>query len=257
MVFTLFIHLFSTFFMKGYRRPRELTWLTGMSLLGITLAFGFSGYLLPWDDLSFFATRVGISEIEKAPIIGVWFADLLRGSGDVTIDTIGRFYVLHVMVLPLAMLTIMSLHLFFIQLQGISETDSFTALPAEKKRYSKFFSEYIFSEIPIWLFLSALLVALSAAWPSELAPEANPFAPAPEGIKPEWYFLSQFQLLKLFPGRIEMIGLTLLTLIPVGMLITPFIDRSIPADSRGRLVTRIGIFILLGLIIFTVWGFLS
>ncbi len=257
MVFTLFVHMFSTFFMKAYRRPREFTWLSGAAMMGMILIFGFSGYLLPWDDLSFFATRVGMSEIEKAPLIGAWLADLARGGADVTIDTIGRFYVLHVMVLPLLILAAVGVHLFFIQVQGVSEPDSFAALPENKKRYSKYFTEFLFAEIPVWLFLGALLVALSAAFPRELMPEADPFSSAPEGIKPEWYFLAQYQLLKFFPGKLEMVGLILLSLLPLGILVVPFIDRAIPADSRGRLVTRIGIIALLGLIVYTLWGWLS
>ena len=257
MVLFLFLHMFSAFFMKAYRPPREFTWLTGAALMGIVLLFSFSGYLLPWDDLSFFATRVGISEIEKAPVIGTWLAGLARGGPDVTTDTIGRFYVLHVTALPLAILMLIGIHLFFIQIQGVSEPDSFAALPKEKKRYHKFFTEFMFGELPVWLFLSALLVALAAAFPRVLAPEADPYASAPAGIKPEWYFLSQFQLLKLFPGKIELLGMALMTLIPVGMLLVPFYDRSVPTDRRGRIATLYGILVLTGMIVFTVWGYLA
>ena len=115
----------------------------------------------------------------------------------------------------------------------------------------------MFAEIPIWLFLGVLLVALAALWPRELTPEADPFAAAPEGIKPEWYFLSQFQMLKLFPGNIELIGITMLALLPVGMLLVPFVDRAVPSDTRGRLITIMGLLALLGLVFFTVWGWLS
>jgi cytochrome b6 len=257
MILTLFVHLFSTFFMKAYRRPREFTWLTGALLMGLVFLFGFSGYLLPWDDLSFFATRVGISETEKAPIVGPWLAALARGGSDVTVDTIGRFYVLHVTVLPLILLSVIGAHLLFVQIQGMSEPDSFAALPGERKQYDRFFTEFLFAEAPVWLFLTALVVALAVLLPRELSPEADPTASAPAGIKPEWYFLSQFQLLKLFPGRIEMVGMILLTLLPVGVLILPFIDRSVPADARGRLVSKIGGLALLGLLFFTVWGWLS
>ena len=257
MILVLFVHLFSTFFMKAYRPPREFTWLTGALLIALTFFFGFSGYLLPWDDLSFFATRVGISEVEKGPILGPWLAHLARGGEDVTVDTIGRFYVLHVTVLPLALLTILGLHLLFIQVQGVSEPDSFAALPQSRKRYDKFFTEFLVAEIPMWLFLSALLVALAAFAPRELMSEADPSAPAPEGIKPEWYFLSQFQLLKLFPGRIEMVGMALLTLLPVALLVVPFIDRAVPANGLGRMVSGMGVLALFGLAFFTVWGWLS
>ncbi len=257
MILALFIHLFSAFFMKAYRRPREFTWLTGAGLLGLTLFFGFSGYLLPWDDLSFFATRVGITEIEKAPLIGTLLADLARGGPEVTLDTIGRFYTLHVAVLPLIVLAVIGVHLLFIQLQGVSEPDSFAALPPQEKRYEKFFSEFLFGEIPVWFLMSVLLVALAAVWPRALAPEADPALAAPAGIKPEWYFLSQFQLLKLFPGRIELLGLALLTLIPIGVVAVPFFDRAVPTDRRGRLVTKAGLAGLIAFLILTLWGWLS
>jgi cytochrome b6 len=257
MVLSLFVHMFSTFFMKAYRPPREFTWLSGAVLMAITLVFGFSGYLLPWDDLAFFATRVGLAETEKAPLIGPILANLARGGPDVTIDTIGRFYVLHVMAMPIIILTVIGIHLFFIQVQGVSEPDSFAALPESKKKYHKFFTEFMFAELPVWLFLSALLVFLAAAFPRALAPEADPFAAAPVGIKPEWYFLSQFQLLKMFPGGVEMVGMALWSLIPLGILIVPFVDRAIPSDNRGRITMYFGLLALAGLLIYTLWGWLS
>lgn len=257
MLLALFVHLFSTFFMKAYRPPRELTWLTGLALLGTTMFLGFSGYLLPWDDLSFFATRVGISEIEKTPLLGTWVAGLVRGGPDVTVDTIGRFYPLHVVVLPLLLLGILGIHLFFVQVQGVSEPDSFRALTPEKKRYHRFFSEYLVNEIPIWMALTALLVALSALFPRVLAPEADPGAAAPEGIKPEWYFMVPFQMLKLFPGSLEFLGMALTGLIPLLFLVVPFVDRTVPADRRGRVVARLGVGFLAFLAGMTAWGILS
>ena len=257
MVLVLFVHLFSTFFMKAYRPPRELTWLTGLALLGITMFLGFSGYLLPWDDLSFFATRVGISEIEKTPLIGVWLAGLVRGGPDVTIATIGRFYPLHVVVLPLLLMTVIGIHLLFVQVQGVSEPDSFAALPKEKKRYHNFFTEYLVNEIPIWLLLGVVLVLLSAFWPRELSPEANPASPAPEGIKPEWYFMVPFQMLKLFPGSLEFVGMMLTGVIPLLFALVPFADRSVPADRRSKAIERAGIVMLIFLAAMTIWGFVS
>lgn len=257
MILAIFLHLFSTFFLKAYRPPRELTWVTGLVLAGLAMAFGFSGYLLPWDDLSFFATRVGISEIEKAPLVGGFLADLVRGGPDVTVATINRFYPLHVVVLPLLILGLIGAHLTFVQVQGVSEPDAFRALPPEQRKYHKFFGEFLVAEIPVWLALGVLLVALAALAPRALDPEANPAASAPEGIKPEWYFLSQYQALKLFPGSLELLGQALLGLVPLAMLAVPFWDRSIPADARGRLATRLGIAGLAGLVAMTLWGWLS
>ena len=257
MILTLFLHMFSTLFMKAYRPPRELTWITGLILLSLVVLFGFSGYLLPWDDLSFFAVRIGVSEMEKLPLIGGWMADLARGGPDVSMETIGRFYALHVVVLPILVLVLVGAHVMLVQIQGVSEPDSFAAQPQEKKRYRKFFGDFLVGEIPVWFFLFGLLLALSAAYPRAVEPEANVFAAAPEGIKPEWYLLAPYQALKLFPGKLELVGMGIMGLAPIILLALPFIDRSIPTDRRGQLVTKAAVLGLMGLLAMTVWGLLS
>ena len=100
MVLALFVHMFSVFFMKAYRKPREFGWWSGLVLLGMTLVFGFSGYLLPSDELSYFATKVGLEIPSSVPWIGPALADLVRGGPDVNENTIQRFFALHVVVLP-------------------------------------------------------------------------------------------------------------------------------------------------------------
>lgn len=257
MVLTLFLHMFSTLLMKAYRRPRELTWVTGLILLSLVILFGFSGYLLPWDELSFFAVRIGVSEMEKLPVLGPWAADLVRGGPDVTQETIGRFYALHVVILPITVMILMGVHVLLVQIQGVSEPDSFAALPKEKKRYRKFIGDFLIGEIPVWLFLFGLLIALSAAFPRELHPEADTFAAAPEGIKPEWYMLAPYQLLKLFPGKLEYVGMALMGIAPIILLLLPRIDSSIPADKRGKLVTKAAVLGIIGFIAMTLWGLLS
>jgi cytochrome b6 len=256
MAFVLF-HMVKVFWTKAYRPPRELTWLTGLGLFGLVLFFSFSGYLLPWDDLSFFATRVGITEMQKAPLLGPWMTGLLRGGADVTVDTIGRFYVFHVTLLPLLVIALLGVHLLFIQLQGVSEPDHFAALPSGKKRYRSFFAEFVVAEIPIWLFLSGGVIALAAMLPRGLAPEADVTAAAPAGIKPEWYFLAPYQALKLFPGRLELVGMALMGLAAASLPAVPFIDRAVPSDARGKLVAWLGAAGLVGLVVMTVWGWLS
>jgi cytochrome b6 len=256
-ILTLFLHLFSTLFMKAYRAPRELTWLSGMLLLALGLFFGFSGYLLPWDDLSFFATRVGLGEAEKLPILGPWMAGLIKGGADVSLATIGRFYTLHVVVLPLALLGVLALHLIAIQIQGMSEPDSFRALPAEKKKYELFFPDFLLKELPLWVFGCGLVLTLAAMFPRVLGTEADPTGATPPGIAPEWYFLSQYQWLKLFPGSMELMGLLIYGIIPLFLISLPFIDREVPSGRIGSLVNKLGLLALAGLIGMTIWGWLS
>ncbi|MEJ2501892.1 MAG: cytochrome b N-terminal domain-containing protein, partial [Gemmatimonadota bacterium] len=100
MVLTLFVHLFSTLLLKAYRAPREVTWMSGVVLFGLALGLGFTGYLLPWNELAFFATRVGTEIPAVMPVVGDFRKELLRGGEDVTGATLTRFFGFHVWVLP-------------------------------------------------------------------------------------------------------------------------------------------------------------
>ena len=95
------LHFAVKLFARAYRKPRELTWITGMLLLAVALAAGFSGYLLPWTELSYYATLVGTQIPGTVPVVGDWIVHFLRGGDQVTGDTITRFYAVHVMFLPL------------------------------------------------------------------------------------------------------------------------------------------------------------
>src|SRR5512146_3540112 len=120
MVFTAFAHMFSVLFLKAYRKPRELTWVSGMVLLLLALGFGFSGYLLPWNMLAFFATKVGTEITAQVPLVGHWLLIFLRGGEDVTGATLGRFFGFHVAVLPGIATVLLGMHLLLVQRFGIS-----------------------------------------------------------------------------------------------------------------------------------------
>src|SRR5438132_6482470 len=115
-----FAHFFSVFFLKSYRKPRELTWISGILLLFLMLGFGFSGYLLPWNELSFFATKVGTGIAGSVPLVGRFALRLLRGGDDVTGATLSRFFGFHVAVLPAISTALVALHLLLVQRQGMS-----------------------------------------------------------------------------------------------------------------------------------------
>lgn len=121
LIVALLIHAFSALLMKAYRKPRLLMWVTGSLLLLLVLGFGFTGYLLPWNRLAYFATRVGVSYPENSlPGVGSWVADLMRGGEDVGRPTLTRLYGAHVVALPLALLTLTGLHLLLLQFLGLS-----------------------------------------------------------------------------------------------------------------------------------------
>ena len=118
MIFSILVHMFSVFFMKAYRKPREFGWLSGMALLGVASVFGFSGYLLPMDELSYFATKVGLEIPAAIPWAGQAIANMLRGGTDVSEFTVQRFFALHVVVLPALFLPLLAFHLWLVQRHG-------------------------------------------------------------------------------------------------------------------------------------------
>ena len=116
----LFIHLFGTLLLKSYRKPREFVWVTGFILLGISIFFGLSGYLLLWDERAFAAVRVATGGAGAFPVIGWFIKAFLRGSIDVTGDTLIRFYAFHVAILPIITLGLIGLHILLVQYHGMS-----------------------------------------------------------------------------------------------------------------------------------------
>jgi len=118
MILMLFIHMFSAFLMKAYRKPREITWITGALLLFVALGFGFSGYLLPWNELAFFATKVGTEIAGVVPVVGDWMMRFLRGGDEVTGATLTRFFGFHVAVLPGITTILLFIHLLMVQIHG-------------------------------------------------------------------------------------------------------------------------------------------
>ena len=106
--------------MGSYKTPRELNWISGVLLLILTLAFGFTGYLLPWDQRAFWATTVGSEIAGSIPVIGELALVFLRVGWNVTGQTLSRFYALHILVLPIFTLILMALHFMMIRRQGVA-----------------------------------------------------------------------------------------------------------------------------------------
>ena len=243
----VFAHLISVFFLKAYRAPREMTWVTGAVLLFLALGFGFSGYLLPWNTLAFFATKVGTDGPAQIPVIGHLLSRILRGGSDVSGATLSRFYGIHVAILPAITTLILGAHLLLVQRHGMSIPRS---MEGKSRRSISFFPEFLMRDMVGWLAAVGLLAALAAFFPWELGVKADPFASAPAGIRPEWYFLWMFQGLKYLPSKIagipgEMLGVFFFGALAAAVVAVPWLDRR---GKQGVAVAAVLILIAAGVL---------
>ena len=260
MLFAILVHMFSVFFMKAYRQPREFGWLSGMVLLALAAVFGFSGYLLPMDELSYFATKVGLQIPAAIPFIGTAIANMLRGGPDVTEFTVQRFFALHVVVLPLLFIPLLAFHLWLVQKHGNAIPPSEEARPAAERKSIPFMPAFLRKDLAMWLISLNILALLASVFPWSLGKQFDPLAPAPLGIHPEWYFMSPFEMLKVLgnwlPGEAgEIAGLLLFTLGIVLWILIPFYDIRKHAGRRARAAHYFGLVAVILLLGATVIGY--
>ena len=271
MVAVLMLHMLSTLIMGSYKSPRELNWLTGFLLFTLVQGISLTGYLAPWSQLSFWATTVATNSASAIPVIGPYLVEFLRGGKLVGPPTLGRFFALHVALLPIAIAALIGAHLFLLKRTGIStppfgapETDK----PWQPKSYSyqshpggiPFFPNYALQDLTsiciyLAIFLALVFFAPSLFFTPDAFVSADPFR-TPAHIKPEWYFLANYQTLKIFPS--ELLGLFVQGAAMTFLALLPFIDRSPERHPLKRpffLACAVGgILLWIGL---TVWGHFS
>lgn len=222
MIIVVFLHMLRTCITGSYKKPRELTWVLGVALFFITLVFGFTGYLLPWNQLAYWATTVGTEIAGAVPWVGNFIKTLLRGGVAVGGETISRFFVVHVIVLPWVLFFVMAAHLFLVRYQGIATLDPVAQGKELKlKEGIPFFPDHVIKEGIVFFLLLGTLITLSILMPFELGEKADPLQ-TPFAIKPEWYFLPMYQVLKYFP---KLTGIFITSLGPLLLLVLPFLDR--------------------------------
>ncbi|MDK9699352.1 MAG: cytochrome b N-terminal domain-containing protein [bacterium] len=240
MIFCVIVHLLTAFAMKAFAKPRELTWVTGVVLLLLTFGFGFTGYLLPWNQIAVNATKVGLQSIEEVgaylPAGLAHYPTVLRETiqGEATLGqaTLSRFFAIHVVVLPFTLLAVLGLHLFFVQLHGMSQG---VDRPTKKREF--FFPFFALKDLSEWgfaflaLFLLALCLPFESFFPYPLAEPYNALGSTPEGIKPEWYFYFLYYPMEMLPFWVIIIITKVLV---IGLFLAPWIFRN---TSRRVLAT--------------------
>jgi cytochrome b6 len=247
----VFIHMFSTFLMKSYRTPRYIMWLTGIILFLLMLGFGFTGYLLPWDQTAYFATKIGTETPKALPLVGDLISSLMKGAKDVNGTTLVRMFALHVGVFPAISILLVFIHVILILLLGSGVPPG-----AKVTGSTKYFPDYLLKETMIWLIGFGLLIAIAVLYPWELGKAydlANPVEPSP-GIHPEWYFMFLYQTLKVVP---EWLAIIVFGFILIFWTFVPFLDRKAHRGEKSPIFTWIGIAAIAYLCIMTTWAYIA
>ena len=270
MVIIILLHLISLFIMGSYKKPRELTWLAGGCLLLVVLMFCLSGYLLPWSQRSYWATTIATNMPTTFPVIGDFIAKGLRGGDYISGITLTRFFAIHVAFLPPLFLLLIGLHVFLVTRIGLS-TPAFSKSAEDEKPWTEyrpvshtnsypFYPHFVLKEAFMITAFLAVTFFLISFMPTLFIPEAantpaDPFK-TPAHIKPEWYFLAPYQMLKLIPNKF--FGITLQLILVVILLLWPFFDTKKERNILKRPVLLSVFLLLLAMwIILTVWGRIS
>jgi ubiquinol-cytochrome c reductase cytochrome b subunit len=242
MIILLVAHISQTFFFGAYKQKRELVWLVGGLLLLLILAFAFTGYLLPSDQEAYFATKVGVSIAGEVPVVGPAQRQIMLGGNDLTSLTLSRFFIVHVLLLPLLLGLLIVVHVYLFRRAG-------PAGPTHNRndrRVDRFFPKQLLKDSIAALTIFGALLALAKFFPARLGPEANP---ASDFLaRPPWYFLPLFELLKYFPGKLSLIP----TVVVPGALfalifLLPFLDRRAERNPLRRpIASAVFVFILVG-----------
>ncbi|MDH5672586.1 MAG: cytochrome b N-terminal domain-containing protein [Myxococcales bacterium] len=231
MMIVLGFHLLQVALYGAYKKPREVTWWVGLGLMGVVQALGLTGYLLPWDQKGYWATKVATNIAGTVPLMGPALQTLIVGGAEYGQATITRFYVLHVGVLPATLVLLVSAHVALFRRNGGATPPA----SADLSKKGVFYPDQVVRDLVFALLVVGVMALLTVAGGG-----AHIDAPADPSIdyhpRPEWYFLFLFQLLKYLPGSMELLGTVILPgLAGAFLFVLPFLDRGESTAVRGRL----------------------
>jgi len=232
MIAALILHMMRVFFTQTYRRPREMNWMFGVVLFLLTLMFGFTGYSLIFEQMSYWAMKVGTGIASATPFIGEWMGDFIRGGSEIGQSTLTRFYLFHIVLLPMITALAIGVHVYLIRAHGVSEL-KFKGDENEEKKSFPLFPDHVYTELIMVTVIMVILVTLALLFPAQLGEEANPNK-TPLHIKPEWYFYPVFRWLKVTNLTVGILGPIFFIFI---LFLWPFIDRFFEKRLPGKEVS--------------------
>lgn len=260
MVVLVVLHLLRVFYESAYKKPRELTWIMGAILLVATLGLAFTGYLLPWDQEGYWATTVGTAMPGYIPIIGDFVIQLMRNGTEVTGATLTRFYSVHMLVLPVLILLAFLPHFFFVLRQGMSATDELAEAKLRGEdteiRSIPFWPNVAFRMIILVFVVAIALWVAAGVSPKGLGDPADPLNKHHYIPTPAWYFFGLYQLLKYFPGSLDVVAMVALPIIFMIVIFgLPWFDRNPSrAPSKRPIALSIAGILVVGLAFLTYQG---
>jgi ubiquinol-cytochrome c reductase cytochrome b subunit len=248
MVGAVAVHMMRVFFTGAFRKPREINWILGVVLLMLTLAIGFAGYSLPDDLLSGTGIRIAYSVLLSVPLIGTWLAFLIFGGEYPSPDILNRLFVLHVMILPGAIVAVLTAHLAIIWRQKHTHFPGGSPPRTEDNiQGERLWPRYAFKSIGLFFLLAAVMAAFGGLFQINPIWLYGPYDPAEvtAASQPDWYIGWLEGALRLYPGwEIRAFGHELPTVFFPGvllggiifgvMLLWPWIDRRITGDREAH-----------------------
>ncbi|MGE0190496.1 MAG: cytochrome bc complex cytochrome b subunit [Planctomycetota bacterium] len=248
MVLTVLLHMVRVFFTGAYRRPRELTWMVGCLILGVTLLMGFTGYSLIRDQNTYWGVNVASQITSQVPVVGEALRNLLLGGPENGDRTVSRLFVFHIGVLPTLLFLLLGVHLLLVRLHGVADVRRRET--GVKTPTYPFFPDHVKTELILALTLTILLCALAVIFPAPLRAAADPTT-TPAHVKPEWYLYFTFRTLKLMGLSAALLAMGAFSFL---MFFWPVIDGRIRRKRPGsELSAWIGCGVVLLLVALTLW----